>query len=234
VISLRIYKKWSEAWTEILRDVRENSVEVHPQTMQDKEVKDDPDYLTKEIIGYSYRLVGVKANDVVEWMGKEGYSDQWTRADFLERISHTHVNPGEAYKLRGKIWDEFLHRGKFAYSYNERLNPGIDLVVEELKRHPDSRQCFIPIFHPDDMFSFGTTRIPCSLGYYFKLRKNELILWYSMRSCDVFTHFPYDVALALMTREHIAQRLGVEPGWFQHTIGSLHAYSRDYKGKGIF
>lgn len=231
---MRIYKNWNDTWSEVLRDLKENSVEVHPQTMQDKEVAKDDDYLTKEIIGYSYRLIGTRSSDVQDWMRENDYNADWVDAEFRERRSHVHVNPGEAYKMRGDIWGEFLHRGKFAYAYNERLNPGLDLVIEELKRNPDSRQCFIPIFHPDDMFHFGGIRVPCSLGYYFKKRGDELIMWYMMRSCDIFTHFPYDVALALKAQEYVAAEIEVHPGWFQHSFGSLHAYQKDYRGRGIF
>ena len=46
---MRIFSNFAEALNEIKRDLAEMGTEIHPQTMQDKYVGDNPDYITKEL-----------------------------------------------------------------------------------------------------------------------------------------------------------------------------------------
>jgi len=50
-----------------------------------------------------------------------------------------------------------------------------------------------------------------------------------MRSNDVMLGFGYDIFSFTMLQEMMAIELGVELGWYQHVVGSLHAYERDRK-----
>jgi thymidylate synthase len=45
-----------------------------------------------------------------------------------------------------------------------------------------------------------------------------------MRSNDVFLGLPHDLFAFTMLQEIAARELGVEPGTYQHSVGSLHLY----------
>jgi thymidylate synthase len=234
VIDIRIFSDWSLAYDEIKRNLNEAGTKVELYSMQDKVVQGNPDFVTKEILGECYALVGVRSNDIKLWMKKNKYSEkelEWIDEEFEERVSPEYINPGDAWRLRENIWKPFLRRDKkFSYSYNQRIRRSLDVVIEELMEHPTTRQAVLPIFDYTDNYRASVDRIPCSLCYSFFIRDNELDMFYVMRSADIITHFPFDVCLALIMQEFIASAVGIKPGKFLHFLMSAHCYSRDVAG----
>lgn len=240
---MRIYINAGEMIEEIKRDLAEMGIVVRPATMQDKYVKGDPDYETKELQNYSYCLLDAKSQEI------PGVSQPWADAEFEERITDPwsrypsgkanylpphFLNPGEAWKLRREVWTEYLHEGKMAYTYNELIwnNDQVTKVINRLKEDPDSRQLWISLWNPnkDPDFLGGISRVPCSLGYGLQVRDGKLNLHYVMRSCDFATHFRNDVYLAIRFLEWVAEKTGYPIGSFTHTIFSLHVYNKDVEG----
>lgn len=238
---MRIYINAEEMIEETKRDLAEMGIVVRPATMQDKYVKGDPDYETKELQNYSYCLLDAKSQDI------PGVSQPWADAEFKERItdpflrypdgelSEPHfLNPGKAWELRPEVWTEYLHDGRMAYTYNELIwnNDQVTKVINRLKEDPDSRQLWISLWNPDKDPDFlgGVSRVPCSLGYGLQVRDGKLNLHYVMRSCDFATHFRNDVYLAIKFLEWVAEKIGYPVGSFTHTIFSLHVYNKDVEG----
>ena len=224
---MRFYTGFGIAANEIKRELAEMSIGVHPQTMQDKIVADDPDYDTMELQNYMYMV-----SDPIGTLGELTPNQPWADKEFKERISNGHLNPGEAYKERLDVWKEYLHDGHFSYTYNERMNWNLPRVIDELRVHPDSRQLFLSIWDPfTDTDRLGSNmRVPCSLGYLFQLRRCKLNMTYFMRSCDFVTHYQNDAYLAVKLLDHVAWSTGHGVGTFTHYIGSLHVYAKDVKG----
>lgn len=223
---MRIFVNFEEALNEIKRDLAEMGTEVHPQTMQDKYVAEDPNYLTKELQNYAYTV-----KDATKSISDIHPIQPWADAEFQERINPEAINPGEAYLLRKEVWDEYLHDGKFAYTYSERMWDKIHRIISELKDNPESRQLFLNIWEGYDLRNLGgLSRVPCSLGYLFQFRGNKLHMTYMMRSCDYATHFQNDVYLAVELLDYISRCANVQAGNFTHFIGSLHVYQKDVKG----
>jgi len=223
---MRIFSNFEEALKEIKRDLAEMGTEVHPQTMQDKYVGDNPEYSTKELQNYDYTV-----KDAYYSISQLSPSQPWADAEFKERISGMPLNPGEAYKLRSEVWDEFLHDGRFAYTYAERMWGKINLIVQEIKKNPNSRQLYLNIWEGGDLYYLGgQSRVPCSLGYLFQVRGGKLHMTYFMRSCDYATHFQNDVYLAVKLLGYIAHAVDLEAGNFTHFIGSFHIYRKDAEG----
>lgn len=221
----RFFKNFQEAQGEIRRDLAEMGIPVHPHSMQDKVIARDTNYSTLELQNYTYTILGA-----AEDLPNIPATQPWADAEFLERIGPP-VNPGEAWKLRSDVWEEFLHDGQFGYTYSDRMYHGLRRVLLEAEQNPDSRQLYIPIFRPiDTEFLGGKRRIPCSLGYLLQIRENRVNLTYFMRSCDIATHFANDVYLAVKLMEYCANELGLQPGDFTHFINSLHVYHKDVKG----
>lgn len=242
---MRIYTNAQEMVEEVKRDLAEMGIVVRPATMQDKYVKGNPDYETKELQNYSYCLLNARSQDI------PGVTQPWADAEFKERVTdpwdiRTHdgkvdsfsipeyINPGEAWKLREEVWSEYMHGGKLAYTYNELLwnNDQLTKIMNRLKEDPDSRQLWISLWNPDKDPDFlgGVSRVPCSLGYGLQVRDGKLNLHYVMRSCDFVTHFRNDVYLAIKFLEWVAEKTGYPVGDFTHTMFSCHVYNKDIQG----
>lgn len=231
---MRFFQDFPEAQNEIKRDLAELGVEVHPETMQDKYVADDPDYNTMELTNYIYTVTHPNYTEV------EGVHENWIKAEWEDRIIGE-LNPGRAWRERPEVWRDLLEidRGatgmktptKFAYTYSERMGGRhIQMLIQELQRHPNSRQLYLPVWKADpDEKRRGERRVPCSLGYWVVQRGGAVHLTYMMRSCDFHTHYPNDVALATMLQHYIAQKTKYKVGQFTHFVGSFHVYKKDVK-----
>lgn len=228
---MRIFRNFPEALGEIRRDLSEMGIRVHPQTYQDKFVADNPGFATKEVTNYLY--------SVVEPMASELHPTKpWVDAEFTERMNGAYgepVNPGEAWKLRAEIWNEFLQPdGTFAYSYGERFGRSKQVIqiIDRLRTDPDSRQCFLGIWDAEEDINKlgGISRVPCSLGYLFQIRRGRMDMTYLQRSSDFATHFVNDVYLAHLLQEWVAIKVGVPVGHFTHWLGSLHVFEKDIQG----
>ena len=235
---MRIYINWAEDYEEIKRDLAEMGINVYPKTMQDKNIEGNPDYATKELQNYCYTILNANSEDV-----KPFSIQPWADAEFEERIHdpydhiyelYNFINPGEAYKLRDEVWNEYMHNGRFAYTYNERLwrNSQLLKVINRLKEDNDSRQLWINIWDcNEDVDKLGgISRVPCSLGYALQFRDGKLNMHYVMRSCDFGTHFCNDVYLGIKLLEWIAEQCNMQVGNFTHTMFSLHIYQKDIQG----
>lgn len=206
-------------------------VEVQIQTMQDKDVHDNPDYLTHELIGYSYMILNSEDKDeLLKSFGKEDELP-WDAEEFTERVSGMNLNPGEAYKMRG-VWEEFVHDGKFSYTYSERIGEQVNKVIEMLTATPSSRNAIISIWDrqiDQDRFG-GKMRVPCSMYYQLLIRDGKLNMVYNIRSNDLMTHWCHDIWQAITLQQYIASKLDIQVGYFIQQIGSLHGYAKDLVG----
>lgn len=231
-MSGRIYSTFPEAQNEIARDLAELGVTVQPETMQDKDVHDDEDFLTKELANYVYTVLRPDYTQI------QDVHDEWVQTEWEDRLAGG-LNPGRAWKTRRDVWDQFMERDKgqrgttvprrFSYTYSERMGGvHIQAIVEELKTHPHSRQLWLPVWwhHPDEARR-GERRVPCSLGYWLVQREGKVNMTYVMRSCDFHTHYPNDVALATILQHYVALQTDYKVGTFTHVIGSFHVYRKD-------
>lgn len=220
---MRSFSTFKEANNEIKRDLAELGTLVHPQTMQDKKIADDPDYNTRELINYDYMVLEPELSDL-------NPSQPWADAEFEERIHFVHEGRGEAWKLRPEVWTEFAERG-FSYTYGERYASSLEAIIKELKTHPESRQLFLAVWDPViDADKLGYQRVPCSLGYWMVKRGGQLHLTYMQRSADFATHFENDQYLSHKLQRYVADQVGIPAGRFTHWIGSLHIYQKDVAG----
>jgi thymidylate synthase len=61
------------------------------------------------------------------------------------------------------------------------------------------------------------------------LRRDQLHITYTMRSCDFVTHWQNDVWLAMKLQCLVARMTGNKPGQFCQFINSFHVYKNDVK-----
>jgi len=227
----RLFADFPEAQNEITRDLAELGVDVHTETMQDKNIAGDPDYATKELSNYIYTVLKPNYSEL------EGVHEDWVELEWMDRLAGE-VNPGRAWRTRKHIWEPFLERDRgegqsriprrFSYTYSQRMGGRhIARIIDELRVHPNSRQLWLPVWYLIDETRRGERRVPCSLGYWFVNRGGALHETYMMRSCDFYTHYANDVALATMLLHYIAKMTGLKVGSFTHFVGSLHVYAKD-------
>lgn len=237
---MRIFTNLLEAHKEIERDLHEMGILVHPETYQDKNIKDNPDFETKELFGYGYMITNTHSTMVEKQFEELGGNIFYLQHELIDRLSKGWLNPGSAYLKRPEVWETFLQKGKFSYTYNERIRTQLPVVLEQLRQNPNTRQAVITIYdhHHDLAHMGGQARIPCSMHYQYMRRvredKTKLDSIYTMRSCDFYTHFIYDSALGMLMQDYIAHEVGIESGRFVHFIGSLHAYRKDWEKRRVF
>ena len=246
---MRIYTNAYELMSEMGRNLWEMGLENKPKTYQNKDISNNEDFVTKELICEQYCLTSIPD---VDNLFIHTHSRDWAEAEFKERLDPGMVNPGEAWKLRKEVWEEFLvaygDKEMFDYTYGERMNrtfhfenaffdkycTALGTVISLLRHDPDTRKAILPIYSDlDTGYLDGSSRIPCSMYYDFLIRTNprgekQLNICYHQRSSDFIMHFGNDVFLAWKLMEYVAEQVGVKPGYLYHTIDSLHTYKRDW------
>lgn len=197
---MRIYDNCYELMSETGRNLWEMGNLVKPKHYQNKDINGNEDFETKELICEQYCLMNMPDPKWLFTFMEEGVR-QWAEAEFQERISGKELNPGEAWKLRKDIWEEFLvddYEGeydedveRFDYSYPERINQTVrynerwltklESVIQLLRDDPDTRKAILNIYGGyfgidytiDDASRLdGSARIPCSMYYDFLIREN--------------------------------------------------------------
>lgn len=241
---MRIYQNFKEMYSETLRNIQEFGVEHIVHSMQNQV----GEFKTKEIQGECFTIES--HDDMYEVLEENGGNIKWVEEEFKERISSDLINPGEAYKLREDVWNEFLNdgeEGKFGYTYNERIRYQLEDTIELLKKDPFTRQAVITLYEgeKDTKKRGGHNRVPCSMHYQFFINEEEdiatgetkkrLDVLYSIRSNDFGTHFLYDLVLAAKLGEYIAEKISNEEnkidgnGRILYQGGSLHYYVDRFK-----
>lgn len=185
----------------------------------------------------------------------------WAEAHFQERVSGDAINPPPSHKLWPFARDdnsEHMMGGRlFAHTYPERfwpkwahvnnwsggdfspmagirftygdLNDVVDLLLKDLY----TRQAFLPVFFPEDTGATSEQRIPCTLGYHFMVRQDQMHVVYYIRSCDFLRHFRDDVYMACRlgqwVRDALEKRTGkeIDMGTLTMHMASLHVFQGD-------
>lgn len=122
------------------------------------------------------------------------------------------------------------HSGIF-YEYGD-LNDVIRLLMDD----PYTRQAYLPMWFPEDTGG-GNKRAPCTIGYHFLMRREQLDINYHIRSCDFHKHFRNDLYFTVRLLIWALEKLragnpdwrDVRPGTFNMQIGSLHVFMPDWE-----
>ncbi len=137
-----------------------------------------------------------------------------------------------------KIWDDFLESDgtvKAAYGYRWRHHFGRDQIqalIEHLSENPHSRHGVVVTWDPsDDGLAVDTKKnLPCPYTFTVNIAGGKLHLHNIVRSNDMILGCPHDVAGFALLQCILAQKLGVEPGIYTHSISNAHIYDNHFDG----
>lgn len=136
-----------------------------------------------------------------------------------------------------KIWDDFTNPNDVvtvAYGYRWRKHFGRDqlgLLVELLEKEPTSRHGVVIAWDPaqDGLSLFKKKNVPCPYSFTVNIVGGRLHFHNIVRSNDMILGFPSDVAGFALLQCILAERLGVTPGIYSHSISNAHIYDIHYE-----
>ncbi len=125
--------------------------------------------------------------------------------------------------------------GAYGYRWREYWKKDqLDLLIEHLTNHPDSRRAVLQMWSTDDLQKIvkdpTCKDVPCNTQIYFKIKKNRLQMTVTCRSNDIIwgTYGANAVHFSIL-QEYIAACVGVEIGTYYHLSDSFHAYEKVYE-----
>ena len=136
------------------------------------------------------------------------------------------------------IWDEWAdENGNLGpvYGYQWRNWPApdgrvidqISMVIDTIKRNPDSRRMLVTAWNPADVEKMALP--PCHCLFQFYVAGGKLSCQLYQRSADVFLGVPFNIASYALLTLMVAQVTGLEPGEFVHTTGDTHLYKNHFE-----
>lgn len=144
--------------------------------------------------------------------------------------------PAEFLREYTKIWDNFTNPNDVvtvAYGYRWRKHFGRDqlgMVIDLLTKEPSSRQGVVVTWDPsaDGLTLFKKKNVPCLYTFTVNIVGGRLHLHNMIRSNDVMLGVPGDVAGFGLLLIMLAQKLGVRPGIYSHSISNAHIYENHF------
>ena len=132
------------------------------------------------------------------------------------------------------IWDEWANEnGDLGPVYGKqwrswvatdgRIIDQITILIEQLKRNPDSRRLIVSAWNPADVDQMALP--PCHTMFQFYANDGKLSCQLYQRSADVFLGVPFNIASYALLTMMVAQVCGLQPKEFVHTFGDAHIYS---------
>jgi thymidylate synthase len=131
------------------------------------------------------------------------------------------------------IWDEWAAEdGDLGpvYGYQWRSWPAPDgrhidqlaLVLEQLRRDPDSRRIIVSAWNVGDLERMAL--MPCHALFQFYVAEGRLSCQLYQRSADIFLGVPFNIASYALLTHMVAQQCDLDVGDFIWTGGDCHLY----------
>ena len=145
--------------------------------------------------------------------------------------------PADFLREYTKIWDDFTNPGDtvtVAYGYRWRHHFGRDQLgdlVKLLENDPSSRHGVVLAWDPgsDGLGGMKRANVPCPFGFTVNILGGRLHLHNLVRSNDMMLGNPADVSGFALLQCILAERLGVLPGIYTHSISNAHIYDIHYE-----
>lgn len=144
--------------------------------------------------------------------------------------------PADFIKKHTMIWDDFTNYGgvvTVAYGFRMRHHFGRDQLgklIELLTEQPSSRHGVVVFWDPadDGLGSRAKKNVPCPYSFTVNIIGGRLHMHLIVRSNDMILGFPHDAGGFSMLAYLLAEKLGVKPGMYTHSISNAHVYDIHY------
>ena len=108
---MRIFKTIKDALNETFRDLKVRGISVESKSYQDKLLTGD-DRFVKELIGVAFKIDKPTLNrdDAIRYVFPNEYEKiiAYCKQEIKDRCSGKPLNPGNSYKIRSDMWNQFL------------------------------------------------------------------------------------------------------------------------------
>lgn len=101
-------------------------------------------------------------------------------------------------------------------------------VLRLLRTNPNSRRMVISAWEPGN--ALRSTLPPCHFSFVFNVQSNKLNCHLTQRSGDIAIGIPFNIASYSLLTQAIAQDVGLDLGYFSHTIVDAHIYTNHIDG----
>ena len=124
----------------------------------------------------------------------------------------------------GRYWRRFPHpyqdkKGQ----WQVREVDQIQYVLDTLRKEPTSRRMVVTAWEPGNA---TTSKLPtCHYSFVFNVQGDRLSCHLTQRSGDLALGIPFNLAAYAALTQMLAQEVGLQIGWFSHTIVDAHVYT---------
>ena len=187
---------------------------------------------TVELLGYAFRLTNPRARIICTPSRKWSFSFAvgelcWHLSghndlDIIAYYSKKWLN----YSRDGQTIASSCYGNKI-FSSSASTTSQWNCLKELITIDVDTRRAVINLLPQINISSIEDPDISCIASIQFLLRGNKLNCITTMRSNDVILGMCYDVFFVTMLQEMLSVELGVELGWYQHSVGSMHLYDEN-------
>lgn len=133
----------------------------------------------------------------------------------------------EQLNLASNGWhSQYSNDGRLRGAYGPRAYLQLINAERLLRQDHDTRQAGITLWNGNET-AVQSRDIPCTTQLQFYRRHDKLELDVTMRSNDLLAGFPTDIMVFSCLQRAMAASLGIEPGPYRHSAGSLHVREDD-------
>jgi thymidylate synthase len=233
-----IYPTSSEAYIDILRQVRDNYDHIcSPRGYKVREIRDFKFVVTDPTLEPIVTADEERNEKIAEYFEKERelydscsntVEDFAAAAKFWKKIANPDGTINSAYGYL--IWKN-LSMGNIEFEPEKELLTPWEWAKESLLRDKDTRQAFVKFSLPKHQW-MGNKDQPCTMHGNFLIRDGKLFLTVVMRSNDVMKGLVYDMPWFIglmfkMRNELIAKYPTIKICTYTHLAHSMHMYEED-------
>ena len=135
---------------------------------------------------------------------------------------------GEEISKHAPIWKNHMDKeGNVRSNYGWQWNRGsqLDRIIDKLRGDENTRQALLSIYDGKEIGTYEYDT-PCTSSIHFQIVNNKLCMSVNMRSNDLWFGFCNDQFCFSMLQKMVADRLGIEVGWYYHFASNFHLYKR--------
>jgi thymidylate synthase len=207
----------------VFRNANEAYEYVHDQIIQNGVTFGD----TKALFNVGFYITDPKDRKIINRERK--WSEEYAEAEWKwYKSGDASVHKlGDIYGKVPEIWRRMADQNGHVnsnYGYQWERNAQLDMVVEMLKRNPDTRQACVSIYDGKEISSYAFDT-PCTYAIQFTIVNDKLDMCVTMRSNDLWYGFCNDQYQFSKLQEMVSEKLEIETGVYYHFAHNMHLYN---------